>query len=122
MNYINAESVYLTHTFATIKFSVSSEGFSGQSNFCIQKIDLIQYEKALSKMHEKLDGECIISDYDSDTHIIFKSEPFGHVVISGQLGGTHQKQYLYFNLKTDQTVLNEIRSIFNKILNEMETI
>jgi hypothetical protein len=59
-------------------------------------------------MHTKLEGMYQINDYDSDDFILFEFFNYGHVKVSGQIGGIHRQQYLKYQFVVDQTNLNNI--------------
>ena len=50
-------------------------------------------------------GSCDLYDYDSDASILFEMGKFGHLHISGQIGGSHQDHIVRFKFISDQTFL-----------------
>ncbi|MFH0897949.1 MAG: hypothetical protein V1855_00020 [bacterium] len=100
IEYISTENDYF-HLMIQIKSGM----FSGASEFCISKGNIIKIIKTLKNMHETLKGSCVISDFDSDGHITIEMQKLGHICISGQMGGTHQDHYMTFKFMTDQSIL-----------------
>ncbi|MEJ5992777.1 hypothetical protein WG904_00005 [Pedobacter sp. Du54] len=94
---------YLVEDYFTIKVSVISNGFSGASNFCFNRIDILTFVDQLSRMYDLLDGTATIRDTDSDGFLEFKANDLGRIMVSGQIGGTHNVQYIRFGFSTDQT-------------------
>lgn len=108
---------YKTNNYLTFWIKVRSGEFSGASEFCISKEKLKEIIEILTKMHNKLKGNCEIKDYDSDAYIIIGIlDNLGHVDIYGQIGGSHQDQYMKFKYIADQTILGNLIQIFKNSL------
>ena len=89
-----------------IKTSSSMGGwFEGKHSFSFVKDEVSTYIGQLTKMHSDLTGSIEINDSESDSNIVLKMTKYGHVLVHGQIGGTHTENYLTFNYETDQTVL-----------------
>jgi len=95
---------------------VKSGEFSGRCNFWILKEEITIVIKALSDMYELLSGSCRVEDCESDAYFVIETNRLGHICIFGQIGGSHQNQYLKFLYRTDQAALPEIISSFRKPL------
>lgn len=108
MNEINLEYQYTVQGYVTFTVRVHSGEFSGASNFCVSKDGLQEAVAILGEICESMRGEYQVNDYDSDDYLLFRSRPYGHAVISGQLGGSFNPQYLTFELPLDQTELKRI--------------
>lgn len=102
------EKLYAVEGYYTLNIKVKSGEFAGASNFCVSKDNILSAIEALSMMNEKLTGHCKISDNDSDSHITFEIDKFGHMRMTGQIGGSHEEHYMNFEYITDQTVLNKL--------------
>jgi len=112
MEKITFDYQYTVGGYITFTIGVVSGGFSGTSNFCISESSLREAVSFLSEMYNNLKGAYQMNDYDSDDFISFEFQDLGHMVISGQAGGSHSAQYLKYQFITDQTVLAEIISNF----------
>ena len=62
----------------------------------------------MNAIYERLCGEYMLTDYDSDDYVLFKFQRLGHLVIAGQLGGSYSEQFLKFKINSDQTFLHQI--------------
>ena len=116
MENIVFEHQYTVEGYITFTVKVMSGDFSGTSNFCIAEILLNDAILALTEMYDNLEGTCQIKDYDSDDFILFELLRHGHIKISGQVGGSHNDQFLKYQFTTDQTVLNIIISSFKGMI------
>ena len=117
MKSISFEYIETKQGYITFNKAVVSGEFSGSSNFCLSIDALSDAIIYINKIYVELNGEFQINDYDSNDFILFKVEKYGHVKISGQVGGTHRKQYLVYEMDTDQTFLKEIISNLEKLIN-----
>ena len=108
---------YLVQINFTFDLTVKSGDFSGRSYFCVRTDQLRELAEELSKMVDKLEGETKLEDNDSDASVAFKIESNGHLVVSGQVGGTHDDHYMKFEFQTDQTSIPEFISEINQLLN-----
>ena len=108
MNSVNFVLAYRVEDYITFAVSINSDCFSGKSNFCLPISAIYQATESLCLITQALSGEYTIFDYDSDDffQIIFKK--YGHLSISGQLGGSYNNNYLVYCFETDQTMLYEI--------------
>ena len=112
MNQITLEALYAVEEYITFSVSVNSNGFSGNTNFCLSKASLHEAIRALTSMYDSLSGFCAFQDFDSDDYIHCEALPLGHIRFSGQLGGSCNDQFLRFNFTSDQTdLLNFIRNL-----------
>jgi len=83
---------------------VKSHRFSGYSEFCIDNEVVRERIEELENMHFYLFGECTINDDDSDSFIkiaFINNE----LVVSGQLGGSYNTNFMKFEFYADQTLL-----------------
>ena len=115
MNEITVKHLYTVEKYITFHVYIMSGDFSGCSNFCTSALDML---------HERLYGEYTLTDYDSDDYILFQFQKYGHLKISGQVGGSQSDQFLKFSLYSDQTFLRrlitELRYILQKSKAEAE--
>jgi len=102
------EYEYAIGDYITFTKKVISGMFAGTYGFCLSCDSLKEAVLALSEMYKELKGAYQINDYDSDDYVLFEFAKQGHLKISGQVGGSHNQQYLVYQFMSDQTVLNEI--------------
>ena len=79
--------------------------FNGQFVYYIEDDNIIEYIKSLKALNDEETGELLITDMDSDSYIKLEKIKYGHMVISGRLGSTFQKNYLIFKFPADQTII-----------------
>jgi len=94
--------------YANFSVFVKSGKFSGETNFCISACLLKEGIDALQKIYQSLNGSYVLNDYDSDDFISFEMQKHGQLLIRGQIGGSHNPQFLNFEMSEDQTYLAEI--------------
>jgi hypothetical protein len=114
-NEIIFEYLYTVDNYVTFNLKIKSGDFAGSSNFCISKEKIVSIVETLSNMNKDLTGSCELRDYDSDAYIKIEMLKLGHLCIYGQIGGSHQDQFLKFKLTSDQTILNNFIYVFKKI-------
>lgn len=102
------EYLYTVEDYITLSIRVKSGGFSGESNFCISKERINLIIEKLREMHENLLGSITLDDYDSDAHIVFKVSGLGQLVITGQIGGSHEEHNMKFKFVSDQSIIHEL--------------
>jgi len=95
---------------------VISGKFSGASNFGVLDDSLREAVSCLSAMYNDLSGVYQLSDDESSDFILFEFLKYGHLKISGQVGGCHRENYLVYQFMTDQTALKEIISDLSKMI------
>lgn len=115
-NQIDFEHLYTVEGYSTFRVVVVSGQFSGTSNFCVSNEKLSLVINNLTKIYEEFKGTCEMQDFDSDGFITFEITSIGHVIIKGQIGGSHEDQYLRFNMRTDQTILSKIISDIKSVI------
>jgi len=59
-----------------------------------------------------------MNDYDSDDFIYFEMKSLGHMIITGQLGGSYNIPFLKYENRADQTLLADIISNFKSMVNK----
>lgn len=111
---LTLEHLYTVEDYLTYNIKIKSGEFSGASNFCMSRDNVVMLIEELTKMHNELKGSCELKDYDSDANIIIEMDKLGHLFIYGQIGGSHEEQSLKFKMNSDQTVLEELKNIFKK--------
>lgn len=107
---------YLVSGYYTFDLSVKSASFGGTSYFCIQRDEIELFCSQLSKIHATLIGFTKITDYDSDSFVSFHIETNGHLLINGQVGGSHEDHFMKFSFQTDQTCLTKFIEDFKALL------
>lgn len=112
---------YLVQINFTFDLTILSKGFSGTSHFCVRRDQLEKMCADLKRMHLTLVGSTILEDNDSDASLNFEMQSFGQVLVFGQVGGSHEDQYLKFSFKTDQTCIEPFLSDFQKLLKYEES-
>lgn len=101
---LSVECLYTIGGYATYLFEVKSDGFQGNCNFCIST-ELVRH--ILDKIEEILDnlsGAIFIEDGESDAFVKFEIQNNRSVLVSGQIGGSHENHYMKFEFIADQTI------------------
>lgn len=112
---LRIEHLYTVESYFTFNMKVKSGDFSGASNFCISKELILSTIEKLTEMHKELNGSCEITDSDSDAYITFNMDKLGHMIVYGQIGGSHEEHFMKFKYDTDQTVLEKIILLFKEL-------
>ena len=108
MDNISFAFVLKSENYITFSVSVNSGCFSGKSNFCLSQTTISTVIEALRLLNRELAGEYSIFDSDSDDFVQISFKKYGHLRISGQLGGSFNKEYLVYCFDSDQTLLTQI--------------
>jgi len=111
---------YLVQINFTFDLTVVSNGFSGTSHFCVRRdqIETMCYD--LITMKQAMSGNTTLEDNDSDASVSFQMKPHGQVIVYGQVGGSHEENYLKFSFQTDQTCIEPFLTDFYKLLKNEE--
>ena len=96
---------YLVQINFTFDLIVLSDGFGGTAHFCVRRDQLEKLCDGLNEMHSKMTGTTILEDNDPDAFVEFNIEPNGRLIVSGQVGGTHEDHFVKFKFQTDQTCI-----------------
>lgn len=107
---------YLVDINFTFDLTVISKNFSGMSHFCIRVDQIKQLCTDLSSIHLTLSGNTKLEDNDSDSFIEFNAEKNGHLLVSGQVGGSHEDHFVRFKFYTDQTCIPALITDFTRLL------
>jgi hypothetical protein len=110
------KSKYLVQINFTFDIFVSSEGFCGNSHFCVRRDQIEQLIDQLDDLYSKLSGSAILEDNDSNSFIGFSIELNGSLKIQGQLGGSYEDHFIKFKFSTDQTCLPTLIQDFRLLL------
>lgn len=102
---LSIEFLYTSDEYVNFILYAKSNSFEGASSFCVSKTMLSIAIKKLWDMHKNLDGLCEINDYDSDAFITFQINKLGHLLVHGQIGGSHQDHIMRFKYTIDQSIL-----------------
>lgn len=111
---------YLVQINFTFDLTVVSNGFSGTSHFCVRRDQIERMCSDLTIMKQALSGNTTLEDNDSDGSITFQMKPDGQVIVYGQVGGSHEENYLKFSFQTDQTCIEPLMTDFHKLLKNEE--
>jgi hypothetical protein len=111
---------YLVQINFTFDLTVLSNGFSGTSHFCVRRDQIERMCSDLTTMNQAMSGNTTLEDNDSDASVNFQIKPDGQVVVFGQVGGSHEDNYLKFNFETDQTCIEPFLTDFHKLLKNEE--
>lgn len=111
---------YLVQINFTFDLTVSSNGFNGTSHFCVRRDQIEKMCSDLKTMKEAMIGNTTLEDNDSDASITFQMKPHGQVIVYGQVGGSHEENYLKFSFQIDQTCLEPLFTDFHKLLKNEE--
>lgn len=107
---------YLVQINFTFDLTAITENFRGKSHFCVRRDQLDKLCSDLIEMKQRLSGKTILEDNDSDTNVNFEIKQNGQLIVYGQVGGTHEDNYLKFNFQTDQTCIEPFVDDFHKLL------
>lgn len=110
------ERLYTVEGYLTLAIGVKSGEFRGKSNFCISEEQLGVFLQSLKKMNVRLSGDSRMDDSDSDAHIIFEATKLGHVVVSGQIGGSHEEYSMRFKFTSDQKILEGLVRLLGSLI------
>jgi hypothetical protein len=111
---------YLVQSNFTFDLTVFSNGFGGTNHFCVKRDQLEKLCADLNEMHSLLSGRTAIEDNDSDAFVEFNIEPNGHLIVRGQVGGSHQDHSVIFKFMTDQTCIPNFTRGFNMLLRNQD--
>jgi len=111
---------YLVQINFTFDLTVVSNGFSGTSHFCVRRDQLEKMCSDLTTMLQAMSGNTTLEDNDSDASITFQIKPHGQLIVFGQVGGSHEDNYLKFSFETDQTCIEPLLVDFHKLLKNEE--
>ena len=115
-NQLILEHLYTVDDYTTFNIKIKSGQFAGASSFCMPRENIISTIDILAKMNKSLQGSCIINDIDSDALIVFEMGNLGHMLIYGQIGGSHQDHFMKFSFLADQTVLPGLILLFKEFV------
>lgn len=113
---------YLVQINFTFDLTVSSNGFSGTSHFCIRRDQIEKMCSDLTTMEQTLSGDTILEDNDSDASVHFQIKQNGQLIVSGQVGGSHEENFLNFKFQTDQTCIEPLVTDFHNLLKFEEPV
>ena len=105
---VRLETRHLVQGYFTFVLQVCSGAFQGKSSFCVSQTQLQEFSGYIAKMNQNLSGKAVLNDNDSDAFIILESINNGQIIVSGQVGGTHEDQFMKFRFETDQTILHPL--------------
>jgi hypothetical protein len=108
-------------TYYQVMIKIGSHFFQGEHPFSYYKEDVESIIKNLNKMHDELKGSVTMGDDDeSDSHLTLEMKKYGHMLVYGQLGGTHTGTYLNFKFESDQTILPGLTTFLESLLDTTE--
>ena len=116
MNFIDFVYQYSVEGYITFSVNVTSGPFSGESNFCVATELLEKGIYELQNVYKLLAGTYTLNDYDSDDFFAFEMQQHGHMIVRGQVGGSHNSQYLVYEFQSDQTALKKIIDNLSRLL------
>jgi hypothetical protein len=67
-------------------------------------------------MYSSLNGSTSLEDTDSDGFVRFSMEQSGHVIVTGQVGGSYEDHFMKFKFQTDQTCIPNFIQGFKNLL------
>ena len=107
---------YLVQINFTFDLTVLADSFCGTSHFCVRREQIEKLCADLTEMKERLSGNTKLEDNDSDASVNFQIENLGQVWVFGQVGGSHEDNYVKFKFQTDQTCIEPLIEDFHKLL------
>lgn len=111
---------YLVQINFTFDLTVTSNGFSGTSHFCVRRDQIEKMCSDLTTMKQDMSGSTTLEDNDSDASITFLMKPSGQLIVYGQVGGSHEENYLKFSFQTDRSCIEPLLIDFHKLLKNEE--
>lgn len=105
---------YLVQVNFTFDLSVSTDSFKGTTHFCVRKDQIESFCKNLLNLGQIISTR--IDDNDSDGFVEFLKTKEGEINIKGQVGGTHDANYLNFEFQTDFKLTGNFSENFAKLL------
>ena len=111
---------YLVQINFTFDLTVLSNGFSGTSHFCVRRDQIEKMCSDLTIMKQAMSGDTTLEDNDSDASVNFQINSHGQVIVYGQVGGSHEENYMKFSFQTDQTCIEPLLTDFHKLLKNEE--
>jgi len=111
---------YLVQINFTFDLTVLSNGFSGTSHFCVRRDQIEKLCSDLTTMKQAMSGNTTLEDNDSDASVNFQMKPHGQIIVFGQVGGSHEENYLKFSFQTDQICIEPLLTDFHTLLKNEE--
>ncbi len=116
MNQFKIMYLYTVDDYITFSLRVIWNAFSGESTLCMSRCYIEGKIQELKNLYNKLNGKCCFEDFDSDDFVLFEMKKWGHMLITGQLGGSQNTPFLRYEYYADQTFLNQIILDFENML------
>jgi hypothetical protein len=107
---------YLVQINFTFDLTVKSDTFLGTAHFCVRKDQIKKLCDDLTKMLSSKYGKTIIDDNDSNAFIEFEINDIGRVFINGQVGGSHEENFMKFKFSTDNIKSGKFVDDFRNLL------
>lgn len=107
---------YLVQINFTFDLTVLADSFGGTSHFCVRREQIEKLCSDLTDMKDRLSGKTNLEDNDSDANVCFHIESNGQLYVFGQVGGTHEDNYVKFKFQSDQTCIEPLIEDFHKLL------
>lgn len=111
---------YLVQINFTFDLTVVSNSMSATSHFCVRRDQIEKMCSELTTMNQVMAGNTALEDNDSDASVNFQMKPDGQVIVFGQVGSSHEENYLKFSFQTDQTCIEPLLEDFHKLLKNEE--
>ncbi|HEY1047534.1 MAG TPA: hypothetical protein VGF79_13900 [Bacteroidia bacterium] len=107
---------YLVQINFTFDLTVLADSYGGTSHFCVRRQQIEKLCSDLTEMKIRLSGNTKLEDNDSDASVSFQIKSNGQVIVFGQVGGSHEDNYVKFKFKTDLTCIEPLIEDFYKLL------
>jgi hypothetical protein len=111
---------YLVQINFTFDLTVKSDLFSRTAHFCVRKDEIESLCSELTKMTKSFNGACRLQDNDSDGFIEFTIGSTRKIFIYGQLGGTHEDNYMKYKFASDVSATDTFVANMRKLLNYVD--
>ena len=115
-NRLSFTTRYLVQVNFTFDLTVKSDSFSGTTHFCVRKDEIESLCNELNKMTKSFNGACRLQDNDSDGFIEFAIGSTRKVGIYGQLGGTHEDNFMQYKFTSDISETETLVAGLTKLL------
>ncbi len=110
------EHLYTIKENITFSVYIKSFRYSGEYSFCVHYKKITEIIFTLELMNRKLEGEVTLKDTGSDAFVMLSFDPKG-LFVSGQIGGSHEDNYMVFRFKADQVIIG---ALINKLSESLE--
>ena len=107
---------YLVQVNFTFDLAFQNDYFSGTAHFCVRKDEIEKLCAELKLILTSLSGTSKLNDNDSDAFIEFGINTENQVSILGQIGGSHEDNFMQYKFMADIIAINAFINDLNNLL------